>query len=121
VYIRPIKTCGSSCVNVTPTPTSTPTNFLLYGVSIPAAGSTTPEAACSNLNSGTATIWGYTTKPLNELGAGDVIYDYETNLPKTSFANRYRAFSSTPDVVTPKYVVWWQNAGSSITSVNLCV
>jgi len=121
VYITQLSVCGSSCVNVTPTPTPTPTNFLLYGVSIPAVGSTTPEAACSNLNSGSAIIWGYTTKPLNELGAGDVIYDYETNLPKTSFANRYRAFSSTPDVVTPKYVVWWQNAGSSITSVNLCV
>lgn len=120
VRITPIIVCGSLCVDVTPTPTPSPTNYLLYGVSIPALGSTSPEVACSNLNSGSAVIWGYTTKPLGELGAGDVIYDYETNLPKTSFANRYRAFSSTPDVVTPKYVVWWQNAGSTIASVNLC-
>lgn len=121
VSITQLSVCGSFCVQVTPSPSPTPTNYLLYGVSVPAIGSTTPEAACSTLNSGSAILWGYTTKPLNELGVGDVIYDIVTNLPKTNFANRYRAFSSTPDVVTPKYVVWWQNAGSTITSVSLCL
>lgn len=108
----------------TPTPTTTTTTtqirYLLYGVISPAAGSTDPNTACDLLISENAQLFAYSLKPLDQLTTGDVIYDNNTNLPKQSFANRYRALSATSDVSTPKYVLWWQNAGTSITTVTLC-
>lgn len=120
--------CGSFCNNLTPTPTKTPTTtptetrvkYLLYGVLTPAAGSTNPNTACDLLTSETATLVAYSLKPLGQLTTGDVIYGNNSNLPIQSFANRYRALSATSDVSTPKYVLWWQNSGSSITTVTLC-
>jgi hypothetical protein len=120
--------CGSFCNNLTPTPTKTPTTtptetrvkYLLYGVLTPAAGSTNPGTACALLTSETAQLFAYSLKPLDQLTTGDVIYDNNTNLPKQSFANRYRALSATSDVSTPKYVLWWQNSGTFITTVTLC-
>ena len=108
----------------TPTPTTTTTatqvRYQLYGVASPAAGSTDPNAACALLTPESAGLFAYSLKPLDQLTTGDVIYDTNTNLPKQSFANRYRALSATSDVSTPKYVLWWQNAGTSITTVTLC-
>lgn len=119
ISITQLSPCGSYCVNVTPTPTSTPVNYLIYGSLIPAPGSTTALAACNALTNESATLYGYITKPLNQLGTGDVIYDINTNLPKETVGNRYRAFSESP-LPLIKYVAYWQVSGSLITSVVNC-
>lgn len=119
--ITKLEVCGSHCPPPNPTPSATPTNYLLYSNLLPAQGSTTFELACSRLTSETAILWGYSTKPLSQMGLADVIYDIDTNLPKQTFGLRFRAFSATLDVSTQKYVIYWQNSGSSITSVEPCI
>jgi len=107
--------------SITPTLTNTSSSvkYFLYGI-LSAGGSNSANVACEELTTETAILYAYSVKPLNQLSPGDVIYYIIDNTPIISFANRYRAFSATQDMSTPKYVVWWSNTVSTITSVALC-
>jgi len=114
---------GQNITNTIDFPSTTPSITKFYVYSNTENLFSGSLAACNSLRDGGSSLLliGYITKPLSTLGAGDQVFNVSTNEPiVVGTVNSYRPLTSTQDNSSTGFILYYQNTGSTITSVTSC-